>query len=101
MTFAHPVDIYGSRSRCEEHVCFPLPQGLLERLVLRPAGSRSTQQYNRQLDETVKVSAVLVDMTPELVDSPVPASPTNNDSDTNCMSPLDWQAALEVSRPDQ
>ena len=38
-----PADTYGCGGSYEEHVCFPLEQGLVERPVLQPAGRRSTQ----------------------------------------------------------
>ena len=63
--------------------------------MLQPAGSRATQQSDRQHVEAVKVSVVLVDVTPELVDSPVPTGLAGNDGETNRMPPLVWQAALE------
>ena len=70
-------------------------EGFVERPVPRPASSRSTCQFDRQPIEAVKVSAVLVDATPELVDSPVPTSLAGADDVTNCMSPLTQQAVLE------
>ena len=94
-TFALPVDTYGHWNSCEEHVSFPLTQGLVEGPVLQPAGSRATQLSDSQHVEAVKVSAVLVDVTPELVDSPVPAGLAGNNGETNRMPPLVWQAALE------
>ena len=60
----------------------------------RPAGSWSTQQFDRQPIEAVKLSAVLVDATPETVDSPVPAGLAGVDDGTNRMSPLTQQAVL-------
>ena len=55
----------------------------------------STRQSDRQPAEAVKVSAVLVDVTPEPVDSPVPVGLAGADGSTNCMPPLVWQVALE------
>ena len=57
-------------------------------------GGRSTQQYDRQHIGAVKVSAVLVDVTPELVEEPVPTSTTGDDGDTKYMSPPVWQTVL-------
>ena len=51
-----------------DHACFPQTWGLVERSVLRPASGRVTQQSNRQHIGAVKVSAVLVDVTTELVE---------------------------------
>ena len=92
--FALPVDYYGHGGRCEEHVRFPPTRGLVERPVLRPAGSRSTQQSDGQHIGVVKVFAVLVDVTPELVEEPVPTGTTSDGDDTEYMSPLVWQAVL-------
>ena len=64
----------------------------------RPAGSRLTQQFDRQPIEVVKVSAVLVDATPELADSPVPADLAGADDDTNLMSPNLLDMSLSVRR---
>ena len=50
---------------------------------------------DRQPVEAVKVSAVLVDVTPEPVDSPVPASLAGADGSTNRTPPLVRQAMLE------
>ena len=70
--------------------------------MLRPAGSRSTQQSDGQHSGAVKVSAVLVHVTQEQVDQPVSTSPTGKDTDTtsptgkdtdtDCASQLDRQA---------
>ena len=65
--------------------------------MLRPAGSRSTQQSDGQHSGVVKVSAVLVDVTQELVNQPVSTSPTGKDTDTDCASQLDQQAELGSS----
>ena len=43
----------------------------------------------------VKVSAVIIDMIPEPVDSPVPASLTGANSSTNKTPPLVWQLVSE------
>ena len=55
---------------------------------------RSTQQSDRQHIGAVKVSAVLVDVTPELVEEPVPTGTTGDDGDTEYMSPPVWQTVL-------
>ena len=73
-----------------DHVCVPPTWGLFERPVLRPAGGRSTQQSDRQHIGVVKVSAVLVDVTPELVEEPVPTGTTGDDGDTEYISPPVW-----------
>ena len=76
------ADTYGRRGGCEEYAHFPLTRGLDERPVLLPAGvagSRSTQQSDGQHIGAVKVSAVLVDVTPELVEEPVPTGTTGYD----------------------
>ena len=39
---ARPMDTYGRGSGCEEHVSFPLPQGLVERPVPPAAGRRDS-----------------------------------------------------------
>ena len=44
--------------------------------------------------EAVKVSAVLVDVTPELVEEPVPTGTTGDEGDTDYMSPMAWQVEL-------
>ena len=75
--------------------CFPLLQGLVEPPVPRSTGSRSTRQSDRQPVDTVKVSAVMVDVTPEPVDSPVPAGLAGADGSTNSVPPLARQVALE------
>ena len=92
-TFALPVDPCGHGSGCEENVRFPPTQGLVEQPVFRQAGSRSTQQSDGQHSEVVKVSAILVDVTPEPVEEPVPTGPTGDDGDNDYMSPMVWQAA--------
>ena len=56
------MDTYDHVSDGEGHVCFPMPQGFVERPVPRTAGSRLTQ-FDRQPIEAVKVFAVLVDAT--------------------------------------
>ena len=53
---------------------FPRHGGPVEWPVLRPAGSRSTQQSDGQHIGAVKVSAMLVDVTPELMEEPVPSA---------------------------
>ena len=69
-------------------------RGLIKRPVLRPAGSRSTQQSDGQHSGAVKVSAVLVDVTQERVDQAVSIGPTGKDADTDCASQLTRQAEL-------
>ena len=64
----------------------------------RPTGSRSTRQPNGQPVEAVNVSAVLVDVSPELVGSLVPAGLAGKDGETNRTPPLLWQAALSRRR---
>ena len=77
-----------------DHVCVSPTWGLFERPVLRPAVGRSTQQSDRQHIGVVKVSAVLVDVTPELVEEPVPTGTTGDDGDTEYISPPVWQTVL-------
>ena len=88
-TFALPVNTYGRGSSCADHVSFHRMRGLIERPVLRLAGSRSTQQSG-----VVKVSAVLVDLTQERVDQPVSTGPTGKNADTDCASQFARQAEL-------
>ena len=83
------MDIYDRGSGCAEHVYFPRTQGIVERPVLRPAGSRSTQQSDGQHSGEVKVSTVLVDVTQERVDQPVSTGPTGKDADTDRVTQLD------------
>ena len=64
-TIALPVDTYGCGSDCAEHFRFPRTRGHIEWPVLRPAGSRLTQQSDGQHSGAVKVSAVFVDVTQE------------------------------------
>ena len=90
-----PVDTYGRGSSCEEHVCLPLLQGLVERPVPRLAGIRSTRQSDRQPVDTVSVSAVMVEVAPDLVDSPVPAGLAGADSGTGSTPLLVRQVAWE------
>ena len=54
----------------------------------------STRQSDGQHIGVVKVSAVLVDMLPELVDEPAPTYTTGDDGGTGCMSPLVWQTVF-------
>ena len=70
--FMPPADTFGREGSYEEHVCFPLEQGLVERPMFQPAGRQSSRQSNRQPVDAVKVSTVLIDMIPEPMDSPVP-----------------------------
>ena len=86
-----PADTFGRGGSHEEHVCFLLTR-LVERPVPRPAGHWSTRQSDRQPVEAVKVSAVMVDVTPEPVDSPVLAGADRN---TNSTPPFARQVALE------
>ena len=93
------VDTYGRGSSCEEHVCFPLPR-LVERPVPQLAGSRWTRLSDRQPVDVVRVSAVMVAVTPELatpepVDSPAPAGLAGSDGGTSSAPLLVWQVALE------
>ena len=75
------------------HVCSP-PNGGGGGLLNGP----STQQSDRQHIGVVKVSAVLVDVTPELVEEPVPTGSTGYDGDTEYMSPQVWQTVLGSGR---
>ena len=52
--FVPPADTHSRWESYEEHVCFPLAQGLAE-------------LSDRQLVNTVKVSAVMIDVIPEPV----------------------------------
>ena len=74
------MDTYGHRGGCVNHVFSPRLGGLLS--GLRPAGGRLTQQSDRQHIGVVKVSTVLVNVTPELVEEPVPIGSTHDDCDT-------------------
>ena len=53
-----------------------------------------TQQSDGQHIEAVKVSSVLVDVTPELMEEPVPTGTTGDDGNTDYMPPMAWQAVL-------
>ena len=94
--FVLPVDTYDCGSGCEEQIPPPppLPQGLPEWPVPRPAGDQSTRQSDRQPVEAGKVFTVLDDMAPEPVDSPVSAGLAVADGDTIGMLPLVRQAVL-------
>ena len=63
--------------------------------MLQPAGHRLARQSDRQPVDAVKVSAVLIDMIPEPVDSPVPTGLTGANISINVTSPLVWQMASE------
>ena len=85
----------GRRSGGEEHVRFCPTRGLVEQTVLRPAGSRSTPPSDGQYIGAVKVSAVLIDVTLEPVEEPVPTDAIGDGGDVvEIMSPLVWQAVL-------
>ena len=60
------MDDRGSGSEGQD--CFPLMQGLVQRPVPRPDDDRPSGQSGRPQVEVVKVSAVLVDATLDLVD---------------------------------
>ena len=53
----------------DEHVCFPLAQEPVDLPVPRLAGHLLTCRSDRQLVDVVKVSAVLIDVNPGLVDT--------------------------------
>ena len=88
------MDSDGHGGGCVEYVCFPPTWQLLERPVLRPASNRSTQQSDRQHIGAVKVSLVLIDVTPEPVEEPVLTGTTGDDGDTEYMSAPVWQTVL-------
>ena len=75
-----------------DHVCFPPTWGLLS------CQCRSTQQSDGQHIGAVKVSTVLVDVTPEPVEEPVPTGTTGDDGDTKYMSPPVWQTVFGSGR---
>ena len=75
-----PVDMDGRGSGSEGLDCFPLPQGLAQQPVPRLDDDRPTRQFGRPPVETVKVSAVLVDVTLDLVDIPAPAGESGDTS---------------------
>ena len=81
--FVPPADTRGCGGSYEEHVEFPLAQGLVEPPVPQSASGRLTRLYDRQLVDMVKVSTVMIDVNPEPVDNFVPASLTRADSSTN------------------
>ena len=83
-----PADTYGHNGSYEEHVRFSLEQGLVERPVLQLAGRRSARQSDRQPVDAVKVSAVLIYIIPELVDSPLPTGLAGANSSINDKPPL-------------
>ena len=84
-TFALPVENYGVVVR--NMFVFPRHGGLLSgRWFDRPAASRHNS--DGQHIEVVKVTAVLVDVTPVLVEEPVPTSTTVDEGDTDYMSPM-------------
>ena len=62
--------------------------------MLQPASSQSTQLSDGQHIEAVKVCAVLVDVTPELVEESVPTGTTGDEGETDYMSPMAWQVVL-------
>ena len=74
-TSALPVNSDGLGISGAEQVRFPRKRGHVEQPVLRPASSQSTQQFNGQHSGTVRVSAVLVEVTREQVDQPVSTVP--------------------------
>ena len=92
-TLVPPADTHDRGGTYEEHVCFPLAQGSVEQPVLRPASCWSTRQSDRQLVHVVKVSAVMIDVILEPVDSPVPAGLAGANSNTNNTPPLVRQLA--------
>ena len=71
----------GRGSGGAEQVRYPRKRGHVERPVLGPVGSRSTQQFDGQHPGAVKVSAVLVDVTREQVDKPVSTVPDTDSDD--------------------
>ena len=66
-----PADTHDRGGTYDEHVSFPLAQEPVE--LPRPAHRRLIHQSDRRLVDEVKVSAVMIDVIPELVDSPVPS----------------------------
>ena len=91
-----PADTHGRGGSYEEHVCFPLAQGVVKQPVPRPAGCRLTRQSDRQLVDAVEVSAVMIDVIPEPVDNPVHTSLAGaNSICTNNAPPFLRQMASE------
>ena len=91
--FVPPADTHGRGGSYEEHVCLPLAQGLLNSRCLDRPLVGPTRQSDRQLVCAVKVSAVMIDVIPEPVNSPVPAGLAN--SSTNNTPPLVRQLELD------
>ena len=60
-----------------ESGCFPLTQEPVEQPVPRPARRPLTCQSDKQLVDAVNVSAVIIDVIPNLVDNPVPTGLTS------------------------
>ena len=60
----------------------------------RPAAGRHNSLIDGQYIEAVKVSAVLVNVTPGLVEEPVLIGTTGDDGDTDYMSLMVWQVLL-------
>ena len=83
-----PVDMDGRASGSEGQDCFPLPQGLAQ----RPDDKQPTGQFGWPPVEAVKVSAVLVDTTLDLVDIPAPAGEAGADGDVDERLPFVWEA---------
>ena len=88
-----PADTHDRGGTYDEHVSFPLAQEPVE--LPRPAHRRLTHQSDRRLVDEVKVSAVMIDVIPELVDSPVPSSLTGAMHSANNMPPLVRQMTSE------
>ena len=91
----HPADTHDRGGTYDEHVSFPLAQEPVELPVPQPAHRRLTHQSDKRLLDEVKVSAVMIDVIPELVDSPVPSSLTGAMHSINNMPPLVRQMTSE------
>ena len=85
MTPVLPVDTHEHEGTYDEHVCVLLAHDPVEQPLPRPAHRRLASQLDRQLVDAVKISTVLIDVIPGLVDNPVPTGLTSD------QKPLVWQ----------
>ena len=88
-----PVDKDDRGSGSEGQDCFPLPKGLVQQPVPQTDDGWLAGQSGLPPVKVVKVSAVLVDATLDLVDIPVPGSETGADGDDGNRPPFVLQAA--------
>ena len=89
------MDIHDRRETYDEYVYFPLAQDPVEQPLTRPACRRLTCQSDRELVDVVKVSAVLINVIPGLVDNHVPTGLTGATHSACKMPPLVRQTMSE------